>query len=282
MLERLKEIIVLALERFLKVKVLRKEAWGLLAQLEPANEKLLRWSHLTEIDFFGLRKFILENIKDSPSQLQQDLVAQFIFLLSNKSTKKLRPFFVEIGANDGVYLSNTYLLEKHFGWKGILSEANDNLRESLELNRKGSHIDSRAVTQNSGELIEFTIAENSEYSAVRSSSVHVQRLANASHIIKESVNLTELLREYSAPAKIDFLSIDTEGNELEILLGLDFKSFHFNFVAVEVSRDSERIAGLLGENGYTQILSQVSKWDQWWINSELLRELHKALPVGNS
>ena len=57
-----------------------------------------------------------ENITESQSQLGQGLL-----VLSQLDFKK-NGYFVEFGTTDGITLSNSYLLEKKFGWKGILSE----------------------------------------------------------------------------------------------------------------------------------------------------------------
>ncbi len=64
------------------------------------------------------------DIKNIKSQIHQD-----IFVLYTLSWKR-NGFFVEFGATNGVFLSNTYLLEKNFGWKGILSEPNPHWRGS--------------------------------------------------------------------------------------------------------------------------------------------------------
>src|SRR5215475_12583513 len=58
----------------------------------------------------------LRLLKDSHSQLRQD-----IFVLSELNFKR-GGFFVEFGAADGLQLSNTYLLEREFGWHGIVAE----------------------------------------------------------------------------------------------------------------------------------------------------------------
>jgi len=66
-----------------------------------------------------LRDFVLKNIDSSTSQLQQDIVARYVAISNNRYDKQ---FFVEIGAGDGYHFSNTFILEKYFGWSGLLVE----------------------------------------------------------------------------------------------------------------------------------------------------------------
>ena len=68
----------------------------------------------------------LKNDHEFYSQLGQDL-----FVLIELGNKK-EGFFIEIGAGDGFYLSNTYLLEKNFGWTGILVEPNKSFYNSFQ------------------------------------------------------------------------------------------------------------------------------------------------------
>jgi FkbM family methyltransferase len=260
----------------LRVKVLRDVDWRFLASCYPSLVNLARWNKIEEDDFFGLRNFIVGGIGKSYAQLQQDLVAQFIYLQSKElDASKLPPYFVEIGANDGIYLSNTYTLERNFGWRGLLSEASPTLIQQLRKNRNNCAIDERAVTRWSDLELPFMTTQNSEYSALKGSSVHREQFRNAVEVSVISVNLTDLLIEQKTPSVIDFLSIDTEGNEYEILLGLDFGKFTFNFISVESSKDSDQISQCLASNGYTQILNNISLWDQWWINTNLLEKFEK-------
>ena len=104
----------------------------------------------------------------------------------------------------------------------------------------------------------------------------VQFIDSISEIV-ETINLTDLLEEFKSPKYIDFLSIDTEGNEFDILKGLDFNLFKFNYIAVEVSRNQEEITEILGSNGYVRILEEVSLWDQWWVSQDVMLKL-KDLP----
>ena len=251
----------------------------------PRLKIYVRWSKVRDPRYLNIRKFVLENLSKSVSQLQQDLVAQF---LSSVMIKKVSPrsaaYFVEIGANDGKYLSNTFTLEKTFGWNGLLAEVNSSLTQTLFLNRPKSKIDVRAVDEISGILKVFKQSKNSEYSALEGFSVHTDQFIDSISEVVETINLTDLLEECKSPKCIDFLSIDTEGNEFEILKGLNFKMFRFNYIAVEVndidgevSRNQEEITKILSSNGYIRILEEVSLWDQWWISQEVMLKL-KELP----
>ena len=244
----------------------------------PRLKIYVHWSKVRDPRYSNMRKFVLENLGKSVSQLQQDLVAQY---LSSVMIKKVSPettaYFVEIGANDGKYLSNTFTLENTFGWNGLLSEVNSSLTQTLFLNRPKSKIDVRAVDEISGILKVFKQSKNSEYSALEGFSVHTDQFIDSISEVVETINLTDLLEELKSPKCIEFLSIDTEGNEFDILKGLNFKMFRFNYIAVEVSRNQEEITEILRSNGYIRILEEVSLWDQWWISQEVMLKL-KELP----
>ena len=240
----------------------------------PRLKIYVRWSKVKDPKYLKIRKFVLENLDKSVSQLQQDLVAQFLSsVMIKKVSPQTTPYFVEIGANDGKYLSNTFTLEDTFGWNGLLSEVNSSLTHTLFLNRPKSKIDVRAVDEISGIKKAFNQSKNSEYSALEGVSLHTDQFIDSISEVVETVNLTDLLKEFKSPKCIDFLSIDTEGNEFDILKGLNFNLFKFNYIAVEVSRNREEIAEILGSNGYVRILEEVSLWDQWWISQEVMLKL---------
>ena len=68
-------------------------------------------------DMIGrLAAFCLSHMQASPAQLFQDLFALFALNLKKNGV------LVEFGATNGVNLSNTVLLERQFGWTGILAE----------------------------------------------------------------------------------------------------------------------------------------------------------------
>lgn len=80
----------------------------LIYSLQEDSNKQLRDSEL--LKFIG---FCIQNAHQSVSQNYQDIWA----LWNTKNKQSNDFFFVEFGATDGTTISNTYLLEKEFGWK---------------------------------------------------------------------------------------------------------------------------------------------------------------------
>jgi FkbM family methyltransferase len=202
---------------------------------------------------------------EAKSQLGQDILALYV----NKF--KREGFFVEFGATNGFDLSNSYLLEKHFAWNGILAEPMVRWHEDLKRNRN-CKIDTRCVWSSSGQILEFLDVEAGEFSTVKSlaDSDHNSNIRENSNIVNvETVSLLDLLKEHNAPENIDYLSIDTEGSEYEILKGFNFNNYKFNFISIEhnFTKNRNLIQCLLKKEGYRQILPGMSKWDDWFIPS---------------
>lgn len=217
----------------------------------------------------GLRQFIYSNFQQSKAQLQQDLVAQY---LSRSSTNKYR-FFVEFGATDGVTLSNSYVLEAH-GWRGILVEPDINWHSTLELNRK-SPIDKRCVYSESGLEVEFINSEIGELSSVRNHANNdgwgSKRQSGRISTVK-TISLEDLLVEHEAPKKINYLSIDTEGSEYEIIKDFEFNKWDIIFVSIEhnFTLNQEKIDKKMLANNYVRVLNTISAWDAWYVKDDYL------------
>ena len=83
----------------------------------------------------------------------------------------------------------------------------------------------------------------------------------------ETISLTDMLEKYDAPSIIDYLSIDTEGSEFEILQAHNFKKFKFNIITVEHNYTEQRkkIFELLTANGYIRKYTELSHFDDWYV-----------------
>jgi FkbM family methyltransferase len=216
---------------------------------------------LSDLNF--LRTLNAQLLADSKAQLRQD-----IFVLSELSFKR-GGYFVEFGATNGLDLSNTWLLEKKFGWTGILAEPAKLWHESLRANRQAK-IDTRCVWKRSGETLSFIETQAPELSTIQEFSAadgHAKSREMGLPYSVETVSLLDLLQQHEAPQDIEYLSIDTEGSEFDILHGFDFERYRIKVITCEHNYTPirERIHALLSAHGYARKYESVSQWDDWFV-----------------
>jgi FkbM family methyltransferase len=193
------------------------------------------------------------------SQLGQD---DWILNLIDKP----KGYFVEFGATDGVEKSNTLLLEQQ-GWSGIVAEPAKMWHESLLKNRT-CHIDLSCVSITTGDTVKFTEAgEYSTISAYIKSDHHSGNRQTNNEYEVPTITLQDLLDKYNAPTVIDYLSIDTEGSELDILENY-FQSATRTITAITVEHNytpaKDSIHKLLTGLGYSQFDPTQTRWDSWY------------------
>jgi FkbM family methyltransferase len=194
-------------------------------------------------------------------------LGQEVFVLATLGLKS-NGYFVEFGATNGVLLSNTYVLEKYFGWTGICAEPARKWHKELERNRS-CEIDFRCVYSSNGRILfkETNFAELSTISHFESGDLHSEYRQSGSYYEVETVTLKDLLSQHKAPQNIDYISIDTEGSELEILKNFDFSEYSVKIFSIEHNFTSKRfeIHDLLLSNGYKNVFPEISKFDDWYV-----------------
>jgi FkbM family methyltransferase len=179
-------------------------------------------------------------------------------------------YFVEFGATNGIDLSNTWLLEKEFGWIGILAEPSKNWHQDLLRNRS-SHIELKAVYNKSNKKLSFLEASSPELSTLNSfKNIDSHNRKGLTYEV-ETITLIDLLNKYNAPQVIDYLSIDTEGSEFDILSNFDFEQYKFKVVTVEhnFTEQREKINQLLTSKGFKQVLKEISAFDDWYVLDDI-------------
>jgi len=203
----------------------------------------------------------------SYSQLGQDLEVLKVF------KNKTDGFFIEIGASDGINLSNTYLLETQYNWKGICVEPIPDKFELLCKNRPNSSCSDKAVYNESNKPMIFDIANNDTLFSGISKCIdcHANMINyNKTQIIVHTISFDDLLEQFNAPSFIEYLSLDTEGSELEILKSVDFQKYTFGIIDVEhnfVEPRRTQIRELLTSNGYNYI--KQNQWDDSYKHKSL-------------
>jgi len=254
--EQLKKYQTLETMRTSKLEIIRAETELLSHELSIAlSNRSLEPSNSTQIQKTQRWRSL------SRSQLGQDL-----WVLDQLGWKR-DGFFVEFGATDGVLLSNSWLLEKHFGWKGICAEPNPKFFERLKLNRS-CMLSSACVYRTSNERMNFVLAD--AYGGLEDlgqDDQHVDKrkayAAVGDLIVLTTTSLMDLLDQQNAPAVIDYLSIDTEGSELAILEGIDWSRYQYRCITVEHNYTKQRqgIQKLLETQGYQR---REQQWDDWY------------------
>lgn len=194
--------------------------------------------------FKSLTKFFEENSHRSHSQGLQDLFVIFFLNYVGKAG-----YFVEIGAADGKHFSNTLLLER-IGWKGILVDpvdygSSDLIRNSIK--------DKRCVYSESGLKLKFKEQskfetpldpegpQTKEFSGLYNHlSDYAKNLISGLTYEVETVSLNDLLEGHGAPTNIDYISIDTEGSEFEIIKNFNFSKYNVEIFTIEHNSASYR------------------------------------------
>ena len=221
---------------------------------------------LTNLDLKILLLINYKNLSISKSQIMQD------FFVLNELGYKRNGYFVDFGATDGKEFNNTYLLEKEYDWTGILCEPSKGWHKSLKINRPNIIKDYRCVWSKSGEKVRFKECEANTLSTIEGfekSDQHYESRKKGINYFVETVSLTDLLDEHSAPLEIDYLSIDCEGSEFEILKNHNFEKYSFKVITCEhnFTENRNKIYDLLLTKGYERKLMRGNKSDfeDWYV-----------------
>lgn len=234
---------------------------ALIYQVQLAPNVLLKISE--ELKFTG---HCLANADETQSQNYQDIFALYA------TGYKRDGFFVEFGATDGKSISNTLLLEKKYGWTGILAEPNPVWHDSLRYNR-GCLITDYCVYSKTGEIVEFLASEASDISGIKAfadKDEHAQNRLKGETIQVHTISLLDLLKKFNAPQYIDYLSIDTEGSELHILEAFFAENTYYDIKVITVEHNfvdeiREKLYHLLASKGYKRKFAEFSRCDDFYV-----------------
>lgn len=223
-----------------------------------------------------MSKTVQELVNDPRFDQAKSQLKQEIFVLSELDFK-MDGYFVEFGATNGIDISNTWLLEKRFGWKGILAEPSKYWHKDLFHNRSGN-IETRCVWSRSNEILLFNevdakkVGYGPELSTIDTfsdSDNHNESRKSGQKYEVETISLLDLLSKYNAPTDIDYLSIDTEGSEFDILSNFDFDQYNIRTITCEHNYTPmrEKIYSLLTSKGYQRKYENISQWDDWYVRT---------------
>ena len=162
------------------------------------------------------------------------------------------------------------MLEDKFNWRGILAEPAKIFHNELIKNRK-CHIETNLIWKNSKSKLLFHEDFAGGISTIKKFINYDEQIRRKKkEYILETISLNDLLEKYNAPKIIDYLSIDTEGSEFDILYNFDFYKHKFRIITIEhnFNQNKNKIYKLLTKNGYVKKHSNlVSLVDDWYVYS---------------
>ncbi len=183
--------------------------------------------------------------------------------------------FAEIGAFDGFLHSNTYFLETEHGWSGVLVEPNPLLFARLRQCRQAVCVE-KAVHRTSGERLSFVASQEigtlAEYAEADGYAEHRrQAISENGLIIVETVTFDEIAALGDAAGTgFDYVSLDTEGSELDILRTINLARHRIALFTIEhnfIEPRRETMRTLLVEAGYQRLNVGFDDW--YWHNGYL-------------
>ena len=207
----------------------------------------------TQIYWQLKRKFRKYNVcKSSPSQYGQD---QVVYKLLGKPKNGT---FIDIGANDGVTFSNSLFFER-IKWTGVCIEPHPIAFHELASARSCELLN--ACISETDSIVDFMVVEGSSHmlSGISSfmDSAHLERIdreieinGGKKRLIKiDAICPKTLIKNYNLK-RIDYLSIDTEGCEMEILKKFDFSEIKIKVIGVENGSRTPELFNYLNTVGY--------------------------------
>ena len=162
-------------------------------------------------------------------------------------------FYLEIGIDSCIKNNNTYLLDEVYGWRGVAVDPN-----FQDGHKRTCAIYKVALASESG-TAQFAMAGPlSGLAEFAQSSVHNsmwhEALAACQTVQVETRTPRELLEASNCPKHIDYLSLDVEGSEMDILEAFPFEDYTIGFATIETNNDKAKekeIRELMLSHGYT-------------------------------
>jgi len=180
-------------------------------------------------------------------------------------------YFLDLAAADGITHSNTYVLEKHFGWGGLCIEPNPIFYRKL-LENRGCLADPTVISDKR-EVLEFRI-DNGQLGGIVAEDTdnnvctRGEQLSKATIVRLQAKTINEILAENKAPEMIDYFSLDVEGSEERVISTLDFNSYQFKCITIE--RPTKKVNEILFDNGYVFVRN--IHFDSFYVHPLVLKE----------
>ena len=159
--------------------------------------------------------------------------------------------YLEVGAYDGIYFSNTLFLQNEFGFSGILIEPQQTLFKELTKNRPLNFLVNSAISNSEETKVSF-IGNNLEAGISSLFLMNHERFPACKSYLVDNKKMKTVIQD-SNLKYIDVMFIDTEGSEFEIIKSINF-SFPISLIVVEAHKENmeedKLLKEILNDNGF--------------------------------
>lgn len=208
--------------------------------------------------FYGEKRGLFndapESIKQSQesyAQVGQDSI--ILDLLGNNG------YFIDLAANDALDLTNTLALERK-GWTGLCVEPNPVYWYGLS-HRKCTVVGAMvAGTESKKVKVKFRGVYGGIVGKLDNRLANRKKEPDAAVVTRYTAPITEVLESFKVPKTIDYLSLDVEGSEYEIMKSFPFETYTIRVMTIE--RPNKQLRQLLNDNGYVY-LAELAPWGEY-------------------
>jgi len=209
-----------------------------------------RWLPLSLKRSFQQLLLGYDSYAPSFSSAGEDMVLRHLL-----GSDKLNGFYVDVGAFHPTLFSNTYFFYLN-GWSGINIEARPGSKALFDKVRPRDANLETGISRERGSLTYYFIGENSPMNSF--SPDFLKQIEMLDHVKSKisipTVPLAEILERHLPKGQvIDFLNVDVEGHDLEVLESNDWSRFRPRVVVVEdeaLDPEQSAIVGLMKTHGY--------------------------------
>jgi FkbM family methyltransferase len=198
-----------------------------------------------------------------PDRVQREFEAE-TSLVRQFFANTLQGVFVDVGANDPVHLSQTWHLESR-GWTGIAVEPIAEMCDRLRAERPRTTV-VRAACGDPASVGErdFYVADDLDKSTLARNLLDFETAVRRVDRVRVRT-LDDVLAEF-APGRVDFVSIDVEGLQLEVIRGFDLRRHRPRLLFVEDHLTDLRTHRLIERQGYR--LVKRTTFNNWYVPRE--------------
>lgn len=211
-------------------------------------------------------------------------MSQDYYLYTQHFSSLKRPgVYLDVATNDPIGISNTFFFEKCLGWSGLCVEANPQYLAAIHKFRNCALVPT-CVSDVDGRNVEFALYSGlSGIMATNKNAKNWKERRETVSTIKQKCSTMGVETARYAVKHADYLSLDVEGHELQVLKGFDWDNFVVNVITVEATPENlPPIEEFLVGKGYVRHVPTLD--DKTFRNARLHEDvvfLHKDVEFGD-